>query len=199
MRKLKASLICEIFISGDFNINYFNKRDPNTRALMWLENVTGFKQLTKDVTRFSANNSCLDLILSDSEHVKNCGTLDVNLSDHEMIFVTRKMDSTTHKKTEFVGRSYRKYDKEKFSHNLQLCNWDNCYSTDNPDYAWELMYDNITQEIDIMCPQKHFKIKNKKDPWISDELLEQIKDKDNLLKKATKSNKQEDLDEARSL
>ena len=199
IEKIKSLANCEIFILGDFNINYFNKRDPHTRALMWLENVTGFKQLTKDVTRFSANNSCLDLILTDSEHVKNCGTLDVNLSDHEMIFVTRKMDSIIHKKTEFVGRSYRKYDKEKFTQNLQLCNWDNFYSTDNPDYAWELMYDYIKVEIDIMCPQKHFKIKNKKDPWISDELLEQIKDKDNLLKKAKKSNKQEDWDEARRL
>ena len=61
------------------------------------------------------------------------------------------------------------------------------------------MYDYIKKEIDIMCPQKHFKIKNKKYPWISDELLEQIKDKDNLLKKAKKSNKQEDWDEARKL
>ena len=62
VERIKGKVNCEIFILGDFNVNYLNKSDPNTRALKWLENVTGFKQIIKDVTRFSTNNSCLDLI-----------------------------------------------------------------------------------------------------------------------------------------
>ena len=52
-------------------------------------------------------------------------------------------------------------------------------------------------KIDVMCPLKSFKIRNRKDPWITNEILEAIKDKDVLLKKAKKSKKEEDWDRAK--
>ena len=41
--------------------------------------------------------------------------------------------------------------------------------------------------IDEMCPLKLFKIKQEKEPWISNQLIELIKDKDYALKRAKKS------------
>ena len=41
--------------------------------------------------------------------------------------------------------------------------------------------------IDVMCPLKLFKIKQEKEPWISNQLIEIIKDKDSALKRAKKS------------
>ena len=51
------------------------------------------------------------------------------------------------------------------------------------------MLTNITTSIDSICPKKIFKIKKYKEPWISQELLELIKDKDISPKKAKKSKK----------
>ena len=42
--------------------------------------------------------------------------------------------------------------------------------------------------IDNMCPTKTFKINNLKDPWIMQEILENIRDNDRLLARAKHSN-----------
>ena len=55
-----------------------------------------------------------------------------------------------------------------------------------------MMVSNIKKTINELCPLKHFKIKKLREPWISNELLEQMKDKDRLLRKATKSKKSDD-------
>ena len=54
------------------------------------------------------------------------------------------------------------------------------------------MLKNIKASLDEICPLKIFKIKKFKEPWVSQELLEIIKDKDILLKKAKKTKLPED-------
>ena len=61
------------------------------------------------------------------------------------------------------------------------------FQNDNPDVLWDIMMNNITLALDQLCPKKTFKIKKYKEPLISQELLELIKDKDLMLKKAKKS------------
>ena len=48
------------------------------------------------------------------------------------------------------------------------------------------MIDNIESALDELYPLKTFKIRKYKEHWISQELLELIRDKDILLKKAKK-------------
>ena len=51
---------------------------------------------------------------------------------------------------------------------------------------WALLLDEIKTEIDKSCPLRHFKIKKEKEPWITPDLIELIKDKDKALKTAKK-------------
>ena len=64
-------------------------------------------------------------------------------------------------------------------------NWDHFYLQDEPNVLWELLLGYITKAIDEMCPMKTFK--KYKEPWISQELLELIKDKDASMKKAKRT------------
>ena len=111
----------------------------------------------------------------------NSGVLDVNISDHQPIFVTRKHSSKIKMKTNFEGRSYIDFDEEIFCANLLETNWDQLYDTDDVDVAWDYFISKITLITNILCPLKNFKIKNLKDPWITNEILENIIDKDTLL------------------
>ena len=61
------------------------------------------------------------------------------------------------------------------------------------------MIDNITICIDRLCPLKKFRVRCSDKPWFTNELLEQIKDKDRALKKAKKTGKSEDWKVARRL
>ena len=182
----------EIYILGDCNINYLAKNTHDMRELKWFEQKTSMLQCIKQITRFSNNNSCLDLIFTNSNFVAESGTLDVNLSDHEMIFVTRKQVKKQHTPTSFMGRSYLNFDEENFGNAMLALDWEPFYECVNPNLAWKVLNQNILSVIDRMCPKQEFKIKKFKDPWISQEILEAIRDKDVLLSTAKHSNKQED-------
>ena len=62
---------------------------------------------------------------------------------------------------------------------------------------WHYIYKRILGYIDPMCSIKSFRVYDAREPWITNEALESIKDKDRLLKKAKRTGKSEDLDEAR--
>ena len=83
--------------------------------------------------------SCIDLIFTDSLSVYEHGTLDVNLSDHEMIYVTRKHITKSKASTSFDGRSYINYNEELFVTKLTEINWNDFYAITDPDIAWDTM------------------------------------------------------------
>ena len=120
------------------------------------------------------------------------GTLNYNLSDHEAIYVTKKKNREAKTKTEFVGRSYRKYNKDILQEKLTNENWDLLFETNDPNMVWDLIIDRIEKHLNTMCPLKRIKAKYVKDPWISNDLIELILDKDKLLSKAKRTNTMED-------
>ena len=166
----------EIFIIGDFNINYKTSHNQDTKQLKWLEQKASLKQLIHETTRFSNNNSCIDLILTDSLCLFDYGTLNVNLSDHEMIYVTHKHVTKPKHPSTFNGRSYTDYNEEVFVQSLLNSDWELFYNSVDPNVAWSIMKNIILSHIDVMCPKQIFHVKSLKDPWITNEIL-----KDRLL------------------
>ena len=182
----------DIFLLGDFNVNYKDATSSNTKTLKWFEQRIGLKQIITDITRFSDRNSCIDLIFTNSGSISNQGTLDVNISDHEMIFVTRKHVSKEKNPSSFNGRLYKNYNENLFLQKLSLSDWDAFYQCNDPNEAWNIFENKILGIIDVMCPVKKFHVRHLKDPWISQEILEAIKDKDMLLSLAKRTNKIDD-------
>ena len=187
----------EFFILGDFNINYKASTNPQTKTLKWFEQRSGMKQIISDTTRYSNNNSCIDLIFTNSTSAYKKGTLDVNLSDHEMIFTTRKHIKKENNPTSFQGRSYKNYNEALFLDQLSACDWNILYQQNDPEIAWNILETNVRNVIDNMCPMQTFFVKYLKDPWISQEIMEAIKDKDMLLSIAKRTDRQIDWIAAR--
>ena len=75
--------------------------------------------------------------------------------------------------------------------------WERLYQADDPNVACTVMKTNIQSTIDNMCPIRSFNIKQMKDPWITNEILESIHDKDRLLSRAKRSNDPQDWTDAR--
>ena len=67
--------------------------------------------------------------------------------------------------------------------------WTKFFATNNPDELWNIMLTKITTVADVMFPEKSFKIRKYRDPWISPELLDLMRDKDIALKKAKNKKK----------
>ena len=159
----------EIFILGDYNIDFLKPRDPNTKLLKWIEQSTGLKQQIKFPTRYCTINSCIDLIFTNCQKINKVQIHNLNISDHQMISITRKHLTKP-----------------------SISNWNLFYNTRNPSIARSILYEIIENIVDYMCPQKQFNIKKMRDPWITDELLEILFEKDRLLLKAKHSQKEED-------
>ena len=65
-----------------------------------------------------------------------------------------------------------------FMNDLAPQDWDISDNTLEPNKLWDIFYKNILKVLDQTCPMKSFSIKKYKEPWITNELLELMKDKD---------------------
>ena len=124
----------DIFMTGDFNINYRDKTAPAYKELDFTTKSLGLKQLISSATRLAFRDGALtettlDLVFTNSEHVSQTQTLDFNIIDHLGILVTRKKTPVKQNKITFRGRSYRNYDKEGFQESLVDTDWTELYNS----------------------------------------------------------------------
>ena len=121
----------EVYILGDININLIphGRCIPNgVRAYREFCSLHGLTQIIKDPTRVTENTSTiLDHILTNShEKISQSGVLDIGLSDHQMIFYTRKiLKVKTGTKTYINVRSWKNYNKEILNQKLSEINYPN--------------------------------------------------------------------------
>ena len=78
---------------------------------MRFRELNGLTQLITAPTRVTAStSSTIDLIFCNVTHVHSSGVLDLFISDHQPIYLIKKMNTKQNKSTiEFKGRTYRHY------------------------------------------------------------------------------------------
>ena len=189
----------ELVIIGDCNVNYLETNDAKTKKLKDMLKITGLRQYINKPTHFGRKDSCLDLILSNSSSIDLSGTYSVNISDHDMVYLTRRKKKLEKSKLTFLGRSYRKYSKDQFVQRLLDEDWNDFDSQEDVNIAWNIMYQVIRRNIDAMCPMKIFRIASSKSPWISNDLLEIIQDKNSQLDRAKRTKRLDDWQLARQM
>ena len=110
-----------------------------------LKSLTSFldlfnlSQIINDSTRVSAkSSSTIDLILvSDTDKVSQSSYIDLGISDHCLIFCTRKVIKNVFNKHNMVKiRSMRDYSREAFQINLSNADWNSVMTSDNVIGAW---------------------------------------------------------------
>ena len=104
--------------------------------------------------------SCIDQIVTNSNVLLAHGVADINLSDHQLVYVQRKKCKKPTKKAAFQGRSYRNYDANVFKNELIEQDWDEFFAKTDPNELWNIMLGKIIKVADEMCPVKTFNIKN---------------------------------------
>ena len=184
----------EVLIIGDFNVDYQNQSSLNYKKLKFFEKANSLEQKIGTTTRNTkTSKTLLDIALTNIKYIRAAGPLDSFLSDHQPIFILKKKTRDTRKLEQvFEGRSYRKYDKQQFIDNLAAREWVPFYEAIDPTSAWDEMHKIIEEEADKMCPVRKYKIKNSKPPWLVNELIEQMKDRDYFYAKAKKRNNDDD-------
>ena len=183
----------EITILGDINIDYKLRHTPSFNKLKDFEREYQLKQLITTPTRITPRNaSLIDMIFTDMENIDAYGTLDVAISDHLPVFVSKKKPKTLKNISYTEGRSYKSYSKDDFQRLVRNDERWNSFWTQgkDPNELWDIIYEIILSAADKICPFVKMKINNNNPEWFSQEILEEIHYKNELFKtyKTSKTN-----------
>ena len=192
----------EIYILGDFNINLFSKQkyifhqmntqsmSPEVKNYFQFCSLYGLEQLIKSPTRVTCSTSSLiDHILTTFPgRVSQQGIIDVGLSNHQLIYCTRKFSHTklgTHKQITFL--SLKNYTAEAYKEALGKVCFPDYENFSDVNKAYENFIQKLMSVIDKLAPFKTKRVKGNSQEWFDGEVLESIALRDKLFKKFKRS------------
>ena len=187
-------------IIGDFNIDFGNKKLVSNSKLELLENRYGLKQVIHGYTRVTDTSStCIDLLFTDMINILKTGIINYNISDHLPIYLIKKKMRNKVNKIEVVGRSYLRYDKDRFDGTLKSQDWTSFEISEDPTELWNCFIKNVGEALDTVCPIKSLKVVENKPEWLSYDLLIRMRERDKAYRKARRTKCQADWTIARNL
>ena len=155
------------------------------------------KQKISNITR-PDSNAILDLIITNCEILKECDTLDISISDHLPVYFIRKKVKETNIKIDFKGRSYKNLSKETVEEMFSTIDWTS-FAQNDVDTCWDFIFDNILVILDKLCPEKTFKFAKNRPTWLTNDLINLMKERDRCLKAYLKSRMEIDKIEMRRM
>ena len=147
-------------------------------------------QVIRDYTRVTdTTKSIIDLIMvSDVDKISQQGVLPSGLSDHFIIYCTRKTaKSLLNKHHTTIIRSMKHYSKEMLTELLRTVDWSPVFNCLDVNEAWTHFTDLFMPIVDKLAPLKKVRLKQRSEPWFSSEILELIKERDEIYKLCAKS------------
>ena len=191
----------EIYILGDFNINlYFNnsyvfnkkhnishiQMPPMVKQYKELCSTSGLKQIINVPTCITCYTSTLidHILTNSSSNISQSGLIDTGISDHQMIYCTRKITrskSNAHRLVKY--RSFKNYTPELFKEKLEETEFPNYVNFCNVDDAYSDFMKRLSCVVDNVAPTKESRIKHNTQEWFDGEIAESIAIRDKLFKK----------------
>ena len=136
--------------------------------------ITGPTRIT------DTSETAIDLICtSDVENISQSGVLPCKLSDHNVIFCTRKL-----LKCQFKGhnnvelRIMKCYDKDVFVDKLRSLDWAKVTSVKNVNDSWKIFHEMFLQILDRVAPVKNIRLKQRTEQWFTGDILRSISVRD---------------------
>ena len=173
---------------GDFNINIlqngenvFEKKLSNSKlnsipfiVKEYLDFAFSYSLKLSTPTRTTENTATLiDHVLTSSPHkIIKSGVVEVYLSDHELIYCTRKTTKLkSNKHNELNIRSMKNYTAEGFVELLKKIDFPNYETYACVNMAYLDFVTKIVDIIDSYCPSKRVRIKGNTKPWFDSEVI----------------------------
>ena len=179
----------EVYILGDLNINLMDKGTKTSNGIKRYKefcSVHGLKQLIKSPTRITdKSTSLLDHILTNSpQKVSQHGVLGLGLSDHQLIYCTRKTTRVKRYEHTFIKiRTFKNYTKEIFLDKLRQIKFPNYMEYEGINAAYSHFVELITNIVNEIAPVREIRIRKDSQEWMDHEVFEGIRSREKLLKK----------------
>ena len=190
----------EIYLLDDFNINLFQngkyilngKRSTTSQGSVHTMinryrefcQIHSLKQLITGPTRVTCNTSTLigHITTNSTEKIFQSGVIDSGISDHQLIFCTRKV-----KRVNVLLISLKHYTVNLFDEGLRKVNFLNYERFSNIDAAYTDFLNKLMKIINEIAPSKEIRIKNNNQDWFDREIADLIHVREKLFLKFKKS------------
>ena len=183
----------EVYILGDLNINLINNQKHTPNGIKHYKefcSLNGLKQLLTLPTRITKNlMSLLDHVLKNSaDRVSQFGVVDTGLSDHQLIYCTRKITRTKSNVHKYIKtRSLKNYSQTLFLDRLRKINFPDYPNFKDINDACSDFTEKVTSVIDEIASIKKIRVKNNSQDWFDAEINEEIERRDKSFAKFKKS------------
>ena len=186
----------EIYMLGDFNCDLLASRSHRaTTMLNSISEIYQLEQLITEPTRCTINsNTLIDLIFTNSPNrVVASGVIHLGISDHSLIFAVRKISISNKNIHKVVNvRNMQKFNVNTFRNDLDNLPWDNVKKLGDVNDQWQLSKNMFLSVVDKHAPLKRKRIRNKKSPWLTSEIKQQLVHRDRLKNIAIRTNAEGD-------
>ena len=134
------------------------------------------------------SNTLIDVFYTNCpQNVYNVKVIPTGLSDH-MIGYVRKLHNYKYKPRTTSCRTYANYDPTSFCNDLQSKNFEPIFKSLCVNEAWSSMKAVLKECIDKHAPIIKKRIKGKLCPWLMQDITREMVTKEQLLRKARKTN-----------
>ena len=181
----------ELYLLGDINCNLLPEAiTVNSSHLINIFDIYGLSQLITEPTRVTQNSKTLiDLcIMNSPDKITNSGVIHLGISDHSLVFLSRKTQYCRIGPRVIETRQFKHFNRGKFLSDLNQLPWANVDLYSDPNEMWHVWKEMFLGCVDKHAPLKSKRIRKKRSPWITRELLSKIRKRDFLKKKAISSN-----------
>ena len=179
----------EVFILGDLNIDLMSSRGSKSNGIKRYKefcSLHGLRQLIQEATHITeTSETLLDHIISNStQKVSQHGVLNLGLSDHQMIYCTRKSTRAKNYDHKYIKiRSMKNYSRELFLNKHKLLKFPSYSEFIDINAAYSHFLQLISSVIDEIAPMKEIRVRGNTQEWMDEEVLEGIRIRNKLLSK----------------
>ena len=168
----------EVILAGDLNTNILKKDAPIYKSFSNFCNLHSLTQLISQFTRVcSSTQTIIDLVItSDKSKIAKSGVIECGLSDHNIIFCTRKIHKAVincHNTIRF--RSKTNYTSEALTAALGKLDWSNVLNCTSVEKAWSLFKLAFLSVVDKLAPMKEVRVRTRAEPWVTTDILKAIR------------------------
>lgn len=186
--EIRKSVSGDTVLLGDFNTDYLNT-NVQVLKLQQFADSFGLAQLITVPTRIThTTHTLIDHIYSDMSHISVSGTLNLNISDHLPIFLIKKKVRNEIKYKELRCRSYRNFNEASFVADIQAVDFFDIFVNNDPNDTWDRLYTHIMSVVDKYCPLRTLKIPLDKPAFLTDNIVQLMRERDRAFKAARKTN-----------
>ena len=184
---------CDYILIGDMNCDLLHKTPSNyTKRLRSIADEYCLTQCVTKATRITKRSKTLidHVFTSTAENVSDCTVIPISLSDHEMVMFSwkRNKPKSSGNHCYISSRNMKKINIESFVNDLKNVSLDETLEEKSTEKAYLLWVNKMRLLLDRHARVKKKRVRHRKSPWITVDVLNLIRERDKAKQTAKRLN-----------